>query len=82
MYSLGRQANPAAPPTKKNRLRRAPPRPQLYALLDKGCTPLSFFAPYIPIPQHINRDRSRLEMVKVRARTLHDRHRGSDRGRR
>uniref|UniRef100_A0A7S0VS43 Uncharacterized protein n=1 Tax=Hemiselmis tepida TaxID=464990 RepID=A0A7S0VS43_9CRYP len=37
----------------------------LYATLDKGCLPISFFAPYLPIPAHINRDIAREKMVKL-----------------
>eukprot|EP00285_Hemiselmis_virescens_P011726 CAMPEP_0173393706 /NCGR_PEP_ID=MMETSP1356-20130122/22263_1 /TAXON_ID=77927 ORGANISM="Hemiselmis virescens, Strain PCC157" /NCGR_SAMPLE_ID=MMETSP1356 /ASSEMBLY_ACC=CAM_ASM_000847 /LENGTH=494 /DNA_ID=CAMNT_0014351765 /DNA_START=13 /DNA_END=1497 /DNA_ORIENTATION=+ len=37
----------------------------LYAILDKGCTPISFFAPNLPIPAHINRDIARKKMVKL-----------------
>ena len=38
---------------------------ELYALLDKGLTPISFFAPYLPIPPHRARDGARIKMCKV-----------------
>ena len=38
---------------------------ELYAILDKGCTPISFFAPYFPIPAHFRRDKARRQMVAL-----------------
>jgi len=38
---------------------------ELYALLDKGLTPISFFAPYLPIPPHWKRDKARIQMCKL-----------------
>jgi len=48
---------------------------KLYAQLDKGCTPISFFAPHLPIPAHINRDKARNAMVKVFKKIIEDRRR-------
>eukprot|EP00287_Rhodomonas_sp_CCMP768_P014655 CAMPEP_0196758384 /NCGR_PEP_ID=MMETSP1091-20130531/104159_1 /TAXON_ID=302021 /ORGANISM="Rhodomonas sp., Strain CCMP768" /LENGTH=441 /DNA_ID=CAMNT_0042107203 /DNA_START=239 /DNA_END=1564 /DNA_ORIENTATION=+ len=46
---------------------------ELYATLDKGCTPISFFAPYLPIPQHLARDKARRRMCAVFQRIMDQR---------
>ena len=38
---------------------------ELYATLDKGMTPISFFAPYFPMPAHWARDKARIRMQEV-----------------
>ena len=43
---------------------------KLYQTLDEGLTPISFFAPYAPIPQHRRRDNARIEMRNLFAKVM------------
>ena len=45
----------------------------LYRLLDEGITPLSFFFPNAPIPQHLKRNKARKEMVALFKRVVEQR---------
>lgn len=45
----------------------------LYRLLDEGITPLSFFFPNAPIPQHLKRNKARKEMVQLFSRVVEQR---------
>jgi sterol 14alpha-demethylase len=45
----------------------------LYHKLDEGTTPISFFLPYLPIKPHRERDRARLEMVRLFSKVMQDR---------
>mmetsp|Transcript_39593 Transcript_39593/g.81072 ORF Transcript_39593/g.81072 Transcript_39593/m.81072 type:complete len:496 (+) Transcript_39593:40-1527(+) len=53
---------------------------ELYATLDKGCLPVSFFAPYLPIPAHWNRDKARAQMVKLFQGIIEERRRENRKG--
>jgi len=46
---------------------------KLYAILDKGCLPISFFMPYLPIPAHFARDRAREEMCELFKKVINKR---------
>jgi hypothetical protein len=37
----------------------------LYATLDKGMMPISFFAPNLPLPAHLARNKARVTMCKL-----------------
>mmetsp|Transcript_29131 Transcript_29131/g.56719 ORF Transcript_29131/g.56719 Transcript_29131/m.56719 type:complete len:596 (-) Transcript_29131:148-1935(-) len=45
----------------------------LYHDLDQGITPLSVFAPNLPTPAHLKRDRARVEMVKLFTKVIEKR---------
>eukprot|EP01138_Halocafeteria_seosinensis_P014360 gb/GECG01014661.1/.p1 GENE.gb/GECG01014661.1/~~gb/GECG01014661.1/.p1 ORF type:complete len:501 (+),score=68.80 gb/GECG01014661.1/:1-1503(+) len=51
----------------------------LYHTLDQGITPLSFFFPNAPIPQHIKRNRAREEMVRLFSNVIQKRRREGER---
>lgn len=42
----------------------------LYHDLEGGLTPISFFFPYLPIPQHVKRDKARVEVSKLFSRVI------------